>query len=308
MTATREGKLSLRQVVREGWGVYRKHWTFLVPAAVVVLLPQSIADGFLEGSHVEHLRHLADFATLGAALLVVSGQPLRSGRLRRVDGGGGRRVARRPASAAPAHPASRDADPAARRAGPRGHPGRSDRIRLPHRSRAWSSSPTSRSRPSLLKLEHLGVQQALARSIQLVRGHARQVFVIAVGAIIAHRDRCPGGRHPVRRHPGADGGEPDRRGHPPADRGSRDRAGRDPTCSSCAARRRRPTAMARALVAGTGLTGRRQTGRPPRAARCESNLRRAGCPCLLVSCSPWRVPFWPRREGAASGRTAGLTP
>jgi hypothetical protein len=38
--------------------------------------------------------------------------------------------------------------------------------------------------PAVLKIEHLGVQQALSRSIQLVRGRALQVFVIAIGTIL----------------------------------------------------------------------------------------------------------------------------
>ena len=72
MTEAGEGKLSLREIAGEMWAVYRRHWTFLVPAAVVVLLPQSIADGFLEGFHVEHLRTVADFATVGAAFLTTA--------------------------------------------------------------------------------------------------------------------------------------------------------------------------------------------------------------------------------------------
>jgi hypothetical protein len=38
--------------------------------------------------------------------------------------------------------------------------------------------------PAILKLEHLRVRPALARSIQLVRGHAGRVFVILVGAVL----------------------------------------------------------------------------------------------------------------------------
>jgi hypothetical protein len=38
--------------------------------------------------------------------------------------------------------------------------------------------------PAVLKLEHLSVQDALRRSVQLVRGRARQVFVIGIGAIL----------------------------------------------------------------------------------------------------------------------------
>jgi hypothetical protein len=38
--------------------------------------------------------------------------------------------------------------------------------------------------PAILKVEHLSVQEALRRSVRLVRGHARQVLLIAVGAIV----------------------------------------------------------------------------------------------------------------------------
>jgi hypothetical protein len=183
VTGTKEGKLSLREVAREMWAVYRVHWKFLVPAAIVVLLPQSIADGFLEGNHVEHLRHLADFATLGAALLTAAvnlfGQAVYAG------------------LTAAAVVEWRAGQP------------------LPRLSALLRAMPIRRLvlldlvvtmvaaigfvllivpglvvltyiaiSPAILKLEHLGVQEALARSIQLVRGRARQVFVSAIGAIV----------------------------------------------------------------------------------------------------------------------------
>jgi hypothetical protein len=165
------------------WAVYRQHWTFLVPAAVVVLTPQSIADGITEGFHVEHLRSAADFATIGAALLLVGinlfGQAVYAG------------------LAAAAVIDWRAGQP------------------LPQLSALLRALPIKRLivldvvvtvlaaigfvllvipglivltyiaiSPAVLKLEHLGVQEAIARSIQLVRGRARQVFVIAVGAIV----------------------------------------------------------------------------------------------------------------------------
>jgi hypothetical protein len=183
MTAAREGKLSLRGVTREMWAVYRQHWTFLVPAAVVVLIPQSVADGLLEGSQVEHLKSLADFATLGAALLTTAvnffGQAVYAG------------------LTAAAVVEWRAGQP------------------LPRLSALIRAMPIGRLivldlvitvlaaigfvllivpglivltyiaiSPAVLKLEHLGVQEALARSIQLVRGRARQVFVIGIGAVI----------------------------------------------------------------------------------------------------------------------------
>jgi uncharacterized protein UPF0259 len=183
MTAAKEGKLSLREVAGEMWAVYRQHWTFLVPAAVVVLIPQSVADGLLEGHDVEHLRKFADFATLGAALLTAAvnffGQAVYAG------------------LTAAAVVEWRAGQP------------------LPRLSALLRAMPLGRLivldllitvlaaigfvllivpglivltylaiSPAVLKIEHLGVQEALARSIQLVRGRARQVFVIAIGAVI----------------------------------------------------------------------------------------------------------------------------
>jgi hypothetical protein len=183
VTGDGEGKLSLRRTAGEMWAVYRNHWTFLVPAAVVVLLPQSLADALLEGFHLEHLRTVADFATLGGALLTAAvnlfGQAVYAG------------------LAAACVVEWRAGQP------------------LPPLSDLLRAMPLKRLivldlvvtmlaaigfvffvipglivltyiaiSPAILKLEHLGVQDALARSIQLVRGRARQVFVIAIGAIV----------------------------------------------------------------------------------------------------------------------------
>jgi Uncharacterised protein family (UPF0259) len=183
MTAAKEGKLSLREVAGEMWAVYRQHWTFLVPVAVVVLIPQSVADGLLEGFHLEHLRNLADFAKLGTVLLTTAvnffGQAVYAGLTAAavVEWRAGQ----------PLPPL-----PALLRAMPLGRlivldivvttltaigfvllivPGL---IVLTYLAIS----------PAVLKLEHLGVQDALARSIQLVRGRARQVFLIAIGAVI----------------------------------------------------------------------------------------------------------------------------
>jgi hypothetical protein len=179
----RPRKLSLRETLKEMWAVYRAHWTFLVVAAMVVLLPQSIADAITEGFHVEHLRTAADFATIGAALLLVVvnlfGQAVYAGLTAAavIDW----------------------------RAG----------LPLPPLRELIRSMPLGRLivldlvitaltaigfvllivpalivltyigiSPAVLKVEHLGVQEALGRSIRLVRGNARQVFVIAVGAIV----------------------------------------------------------------------------------------------------------------------------
>jgi hypothetical protein len=177
-------ELSPLGVGREMARVYRRHWTFLVPTAIVILLPQSIADAVLEGGfEVEHLRSVADFATIGGALLIVAvnllGQAVYAGLTAAavVDW----------------------------RAG----------LPLPSLSALLRAMPLGRLvlldllvtvgisigfvflvvpglvlltyvgiSPAVLKLEHLRVWPAITRSIRLVRGHARPVFVIVVGAIL----------------------------------------------------------------------------------------------------------------------------
>jgi hypothetical protein len=175
-------KLSLREVAGEMSAVYRRHWKFLVPAAIVVLLPQSIADAFLEGFHVEHLRTAADFATIGAALGTTAvnlfGQAVYAGLAAAavIDWRAGR-------------PLPRLADLI--RAMPIGRLIVLDVVItvltaigfvlliLP----ALIVLTYIGISPAVLKIEHLGVQGALSRSIELVRGRARQVFVIVIGAI-----------------------------------------------------------------------------------------------------------------------------
>jgi Uncharacterised protein family (UPF0259) len=176
------GQLSPREVAAEIWRVYRRRWTFLVPAAIAILLPQSIADGVLEGSHLEHLRSLTDFAEVGAGLLILAvnllGQAAYAGLT-----------------------AAAVVDWRA------GQP-------LPPLSELLRALPIQRLivldvvltlmvalgfllvvvpglialtylfvSPAVLKLEHLRVWESIRRSVQLVRGHALRVFVIVVGAI-----------------------------------------------------------------------------------------------------------------------------
>jgi len=165
------------------WAVYRRHWKFLVPAAIVVLLPQSLADAFLEGYHVEHLRTVADFANIGAALLTTAvnlfGQALYAGLAAAavIDWRAGRPL-----------------------------PPLGELIRaLPIKRLVVLDLVITvltaigfvllivpglivltyiAISPAVMKIEHLTVQRALSRSIELVRGRARQVFVIVVGAIV----------------------------------------------------------------------------------------------------------------------------
>jgi Uncharacterised protein family (UPF0259) len=64
--------LALGAIARDTATVYRAHWAFLIPAAMVVLLPQVLADAFLDGLEVEGLHSLKDFATLAAIPLTIA--------------------------------------------------------------------------------------------------------------------------------------------------------------------------------------------------------------------------------------------
>jgi hypothetical protein len=177
------GQLSPRGVVREIWTVYRRHWGFLVLTAIVVLLPQTIADAFLEGGfNVDHVRSLADLATVGLALLTAAvnlmGQAVYAGLTAAavVDWRAGQ----------PLPPLS-----ALLRSMPIGRLIVLDIIvtvgaaigfvllivpALIFLTYVATSAP-------LMKLEHLGVQESISRSIRLVRGQAGRVFVIIAGTI-----------------------------------------------------------------------------------------------------------------------------
>jgi hypothetical protein len=182
MKAEREAKLSPRGTFREMWRVYRSHWRFLVPAAVVILLPQSIVDGVLEGFHVEHIRNLVDVATIGVALLTamvnLMGQAVYSGLTAAavVDWRAGQPL-----------PATWGLI----RSLPLGRLVVLDVVVtlgaavglvllvIPGLIFLTYVAPSA----PLMKLEHLGVRAAISRSIELVWGQARRVFVIMLGAI-----------------------------------------------------------------------------------------------------------------------------
>jgi hypothetical protein len=176
-------QLSPRQVVGEMLRVYRHHWTFLVPAAIVVLLPQSIADALLEEVHLEHLRSVTDFAELGGALLIVAvnllGQAVYAGLAAAavVDWRAGLPLPRLSALL---------------RAMPLGKLVLLDLVFTAGAAIGfvllvlpglvfYTYLAIS---PAVLKLEHLGVRDAITRSIRLVRGHAIRVFVILAGAVL----------------------------------------------------------------------------------------------------------------------------
>jgi hypothetical protein len=184
VTAEPHGQLSPREVAREMLTVYRRHWGFLVVAAIVVLLPQTIADAFLEGGfHVDHLGSLADAATIGLALLTAAvnlmGQAVYAGLTAAavVDWRAGQPLPRLFALL---------------RSMPIGRLIVLDIVvtvgaaigfvllivpALIFITYVATSAP-------LMKLEHLGVQESISRSIGLVRGHARRVFVIVAGPIL----------------------------------------------------------------------------------------------------------------------------
>jgi hypothetical protein len=184
VTEKRQGRLSPREVMAEMWTVYRRHWAFLVVAAVVVLLPQTIADALLEGGfEVDHIRSLADVATIGLALLTAAvnlmGQAVYAGLTAAavVDWRAGQ----------PLPPLS-----ALLRSLPIGRLIVLDIIvtigaaigfvllvipALIFLTYVAASAP-------IMKLEHLGVRESITRSVGLVRGQARRVFVIVAGTIL----------------------------------------------------------------------------------------------------------------------------
>lgn len=65
-------KLPLRGVAREIVRVYRRHWAWLIPTAMVILLPGAVADGFLDGLSVEGVHSIGDLVTLGLIPLTVA--------------------------------------------------------------------------------------------------------------------------------------------------------------------------------------------------------------------------------------------
>jgi hypothetical protein len=71
MSAEGHGKLSARAVAREVIAAYRTHWLFLILAALVVLLPQALADGFLDHLEIEGVHNAQDVAILAAVPLTV---------------------------------------------------------------------------------------------------------------------------------------------------------------------------------------------------------------------------------------------
>jgi hypothetical protein len=71
MSTKEQRRLSARAVIREVAAAYRAHWLFLIPTALVILLPQALADGFLDHLQLEGIRNARDLAILAATPLTV---------------------------------------------------------------------------------------------------------------------------------------------------------------------------------------------------------------------------------------------
>ena len=71
MSTPRKHSLSVGAVARDVASAYRAHWKFLIPAAIIVLLPQALADGFLDHLELEGVHSARDVAILVAAPLTV---------------------------------------------------------------------------------------------------------------------------------------------------------------------------------------------------------------------------------------------
>ena len=183
MTAGGDHQLSLRAVFREINTVYRRHWAFLVPAAIVVLLPQSILDATLDGSDVEGFRSAKDIALFGAVLLTVA-----------VNLGGQAIYAGLTAAADVDWRAGRPLPPLSTliRSLPIGglivldllvSIGAAIGILLLVLPGLIFLAYVGIS-PAVMKLEHRGPLSALRRSVELVRGNLWRVFAIVGGVIL----------------------------------------------------------------------------------------------------------------------------
>jgi hypothetical protein len=72
VSANAREHLALGAIASDIASVYRAHWAFLIPAAMVVLLPQSLAEAFLGDLEVHEIHSLRDVATLIAIPAVLA--------------------------------------------------------------------------------------------------------------------------------------------------------------------------------------------------------------------------------------------
>jgi hypothetical protein len=178
----RDQALSVGRVIRDVIAVYRRHWAFLVPVAIVVLLPQALADAFLDGLRVEGVRSAKEVAILAAVPLTVAvnlfGQALYTGITAAavVEWRSGNHVA--------------SVGALVRSLPIRGlivldvliSVGAAIGFALLVVPGLVFLAYVAIS-PALMKFEHLGVKAALERSVELVRGQFWRVFAILIAAI-----------------------------------------------------------------------------------------------------------------------------
>lgn len=65
-------RLAILPVLRVVWRVYRRHWKFLVPLSVLVLLPQALADAAFGDIDIERVETAADLLKLFSIPLTVA--------------------------------------------------------------------------------------------------------------------------------------------------------------------------------------------------------------------------------------------
>ncbi|MFL5907595.1 MAG: hypothetical protein ACJ75Z_08370 [Solirubrobacterales bacterium] len=183
MTAPGDDPLSLGKVSREVLAAYRRRWMLLVTAAVVVLLPQALADAFLDGLRVAGVRSAQDVVLLAAVPLTVAvnlgGQALYTGFAAAavVEGRGARTM---PGVMALA------------RSLPLGRLVLVDLIISVGAAAGFTLLFVPGLlvlayfgiAPALIKIEHLGVLDSLRRSVELVRGEFWRVLAIVAGTIV----------------------------------------------------------------------------------------------------------------------------
>ncbi len=222
MTPPRKHSLSVRAVARDVASAYRAHWFFLITTAIIVLLPQALADSLLDHLNVEGIHSARDVAVVVAVPLTIIvnlfGQAFYAGLAAAavIEWRAGRSL-----------PGFR----ALLRSVPIGRLVLLDIVLTLGTAvglvllvipglifMAFFSIS-----PALVKFEHDGVWSSMRRSRELVRGNFWRVMVTVVGTILAHRDRrladqcaLPWARHRHLRGPGS-------RRAAPADRGARDR-------------------------------------------------------------------------------------
>jgi hypothetical protein len=83
MAGAPPAELSIRGTLAEALRLYRRHWMWLVPLAILVLLPQAVIGSALGGFEIEHLDSFRDYLTLASIpftlVLTLGGEALLAG-------------------------------------------------------------------------------------------------------------------------------------------------------------------------------------------------------------------------------------